>query len=952
MPSLESLDAAMLSADRSIIALPHLGGGQIAATGRQLFRQAGTDAAVYQLRQAGGHVLALRVPYTDTLNPTVADAWHRIGSDPSLAALRHGKAAILVPSTRFIPDALTVPGPDSRLKRYPLMAMDWVMAPTLLTTVIRAAAANDGAYIGELAAAWATTVERLLSASFAHGDLTGDNILVRPGIALTLIDYDTADWPGHMARPLSRAASAYTHPRANASVGARARDPFTSLLIYTSLRVLAEHPQLRASHGDDGTRPNGALLFSPTDLLNPTASELIGQVRRITRDSATLTALNLLIESCAAAPEAVPTLPELLRPRAGVSTGERPATARPALPARPAAATPPSMPGASTTTERPRTSNSWAGVAAPHPTSPAAPTRGAGSRPAPPVRERPAVPHLPIDGPLTAPPDSSSRDLAPTSTRSSAPATASRAPASVRPGAPDRARTAPSQDLVRSADREQLKRLIERGDAAAILAHWREHRLADDDTAVAQFGDRVRTLERGAAIGEAQRAAQNNDTVQFLRLWHRHDLASFPPAKRLQPIAEVARRRAEAADRVRSAIATRDVGTVARYWPSLKGDSLVGDLSIPAANALQVHFGDQIGSALAHGDDDALIEAVETGEKQGVIVPLQTRRAVRAAQTRATTRSILDEAIRAHDQEALADLLISGRLAEIGDLPPEINRRALQALAWPLLMAAIDADRDDAILGAYDAALFDVQGSATDILSTRERARVNLATRRLAWLADVRGALRERDTRALGRAFADVPDGAMTRLSAVERRRIERLASREEAASTLAAAIGSGDDVAIVSALTQVASIGGSLPNELDWAAVRGVVDRITLAEAIREAMAQDPPDAARLARLLPVARAAAEAEPDRTDIDFAELEREVLRAAHMNRMRTAIVGDDDDEIATAATPDLFGAIDRLPTEQKERVERALAIRARSTGNAPKDRFIPTIYGSETSSSK
>ncbi len=952
MPTLESLDAAMRSADRSIIALPQIGGGQIATSGSQVFRQVGTDAAVYQLRQANGRVLALRLPYTDTLNPTIADAWHRIGSDPALAPLRDGKGAVLVPDARFIPDALTVPGPDSRLKRYPLMAMSWIMAPTLLTTVIRAAAASDGAYIGQLATAWAATVERLAAASFAHGDLTGDNILVRPGIDLALVDYDTAEWPGHTARPLTRVASAYTHPRANASVGARARDPFAALLIYVSLRVLAERPGLRTSHGDDGTRPNGALIFSPTDLLNPGASELIGQVRQITTDPATQAALSLLIDACGASPDAVPSLTELLRPRRSASQTQPPATARPAPPARPVAPAPAPEPVA--TPEPPRTGNSWAGVAAPQPPA----TTAAGpptTRPTPPVRERPAVPHLPIDPQPAAPRAGATSPVLPVAppVRSAAPpASPQRAASADRRPAPDRVRTAPSQELVRSADREQLKRLVERGDTTAILDHWRDHRLAEDETAVAQYGDRIRTLEREAAIGEAQRAAQNNDTVQFLRLWHRHDLASFPPAKRLQPIAEVARRRAEAADRVRSAIATRDVGTVARYWPSLKGDSLVGDLSIPAADALQVFFGDQIGSALAHGDDDALIEAVANGEQQGVIVPLQTRRAVRAAQTRATTRTQLDDATRTHDQEALADLLLSGRLAELGDIPPEVNRRALRALAWPHLMAAIDADRDDAILGAYDAALFDSRDGATDILSTRERARVNLATRRLAWLTDVRGALRERDTRALGRAFADVPDGALTRLSAVERRRIERLASREEAASSLAAAIGSGDDVAIVSALTQVASIGGSLPDELDWAAVRGVVDRITLAEAIREAMAQDPPDAARLARLLPVARAAAEAEPDRTDIDFAELEREVLRAAHMNRLRTAIVTDDDDEIATAATPDPFGAIDRLPAEQKERVERALAARAKSTGNAPKDRFIPTIYGSESTPSK
>ncbi len=934
MPTLESLDAAMLAPDRWVIALPRLGGGQIAATGRQLFRLAGTDAAVYQLRQANGRALALRVPYTDTLNPTIADAWRRIGSDPALAPLRDGKSAVLVRDTQLVLDALTVPGPDSRLKRYPLMAMSWVMAPTLLTTVIRAAAASDGAYIGQLALAWASTADRLQGASFAHGDLTGDNILVRPGIDLALVDYDTAEWPGHVAGPLTRAASAYTHPRANASVGARARDPFVALLIYASLRVLAEHPELRGNHGDDGTKPNGALLFSPWDLQNPGSSELMGQVRQLTRDPATQSVLTRLIEACAAAPEDVPALGEILRPNSGA------ATARPTPPARPEVSptetAPPAEPGGS----------SWAGIARNAPSATPVPP----ARPAPPSRDRPTESQAPVATPARATPAPARQS--PPQASPPAPAIDERPARAPAPQLPTRPRTAPSQELVRSADREQLKRLIGRGDAVAIIAHWREHRLADDETAVRQYGEQIRTLEREAAIGDAQRAAQNNDTVQFLRLWHRHHLGSFPPAKRLQPIAEVARRRSEAADRVRSAIATRDVGTVARYWPSLKGDSLVGDLSIPAADALQVHFGAQIGSALTHGDDDALIEAVRVGEAQGVIVPLQTRRAVRAAQTRATTRTQLDDAIRQHDQEALADLLISGRLAEIGDIPPEINRRALQALAWPHLMAAIDADRDDAILGAYDAALFDLRGPGTDILSTRERARVNLAARRLAWLVDVREALRERDTRALGRAFADVPDGALTRLSAVERRRIERLASREEAASTLAAAIGSGDDVAIVSALTQVASIGGSLPDELDWASVRGVVDRVTLAEAIRDAMAQDPPDAARLARLLPVARAAAEAEPDRTDIDFAELEREVLRAAHVNRMRTAIVTDDDDVIATAATPDPFGAIDRLPAEQKERVERALAIRAKATGNAPKDRFIPTIYGSETANSK
>ena len=585
MPTLESLDAAMLVADRSVAALPRLGGGQIAATGRQLFRTAGTDAAVYQLRQANGRALALRVPYTDTLNPTIVDAWRRIGTDPALAPLRQGKGALLIPDTQFVPDAMSVPGPDSRLKRYPLMAMTWVMAPTLLTTVVRAAAASDGAYIGQLAAAWATTVERLRAVSFAHGDLTGDNILVRPGIEIALVDYDTAEWSSHAAGPQTRATPGYAHPRADAGVSATARDPFTSLLIYASLRVLAEHPELRASHGGDPAKPNSALLFSAWDLRNPGNSELVGQVRQLTREPQTRWLLDQLIAACAAAPGDIPALPDLLRPRSA-APGIAATPARPAPPVRPVA-TPPPAPG---NTTRPST---WAGIATPTPPPPArtvtpSPEAAVPARPVPPARQRPSEPDRVETPTPTTNPGSLARG-------GSQPPNGPLAPTRRTPAPVDRVRSTPSQDLIRSADREQLKRLLARGDAAAVLAHWREHRLADDETARAQYGDRIRELEREAAVGEAQRAAQRNDTVQFLRLWHQHDLASSPSAKRLQPIADVARRRSDAADRVRRALASRDVATVARYWPSLKGDSLVGDLSIQARGGLHVLIGDQIG---------------------------------------------------------------------------------------------------------------------------------------------------------------------------------------------------------------------------------------------------------------------------------------------------------------------------------------------------------------------
>jgi hypothetical protein len=62
-------------------------------------------------------------------------------------------------------------------------------------------------------------------------------------------------------------------------------------------------------------------------------------------------------------------------------------------------------------------------------------------------------------------------------------------------------------------------------------------------------------------------------------------------------------------------------------------------------------------------------------------------------------------------------------------------------------------------------------------------------------------------------------------------------------------------------------------------------------------------------------------------DIDFAALERDVLRAAHLARLRDALSRGDDAAIAAAARPDPFGALERLSEDQRARVERALATR-------------------------
>ena len=148
-----------------------------------------------------------------------------------------------------------------------------------------------------------------------------------------------------------------------------------------------------------------------------------------------------------------------------------------------------------------------------------------------------------------------------------------------------------------------------------------------------------------------------------------------------------------------------------------------------------------------------------------------------------------------------------------------------------------------------------------------------------------------------------------TQLTDVERRRIERASTREAAVSRLERALREGPDREVVAALAEFESAGAPFPDVLDWTAVRGVVDRISLAEALRAAASADPPDTAQLARLLPAARAALGDRGMPGEPDWAALEQSVMRAAHLARLREAIADEDEARIAFAAVPDPFGAL-------------------------------------------
>jgi hypothetical protein len=246
----------------------------------------------------------------------------------------------------------------------------------------------------------------------------------------------------------------------------------------------------------------------------------------------------------------------------------------------------------------------------------------------------------------------------------------------------------------------------------------------------------------------------------------------------------------------------------------------------------------------------------------------------------------------------------------------------MRALATPHLQRAVSTGEDLAIYNAYEADVFGgIAGVPEEIAE-----RVTTAVHRVRWLKTVRTALKVRDVLSLRTAMNAIPNEANDRLSATETGRIQRLLRQDGALESLSEAIAQRDDNAIIDALNEVELSGAKLPQDLNWDAIRGVIDRLSLIATIRRTVAMDDVDYRRLARLLAQARDEMSGDVPYLgmNLDFVQLEQEVWRAAHRSRVREALKSNDDKTIVGAALPDLYGAISTLEPEERMRVQRAI----------------------------
>jgi hypothetical protein len=286
-------------------------------------------------------------------------------------------------------------------------------------------------------------------------------------------------------------------------------------------------------------------------------------------------------------------------------------------------------------------------------------------------------------------------------------------------------------------------------------------------------------------------------------------------------------------------------------------------------------------------------------------------------------RARLIQALESDDRQQLADMAVSGELDELRGISRSAERAVRLAIKWQQLQKAIDLDSDELILTSS----LDDLLSEPGYLSQEDKDRVSLAQGRRRWLLSVRKALTERDALGLAELFASKPPEAESLLSSSERRRASRLIAQRRASLRLREAITSGDDRKLVDAMNDMESTGALLPPDLDWSNIQSVADRLSIVASIRRAANANPPDYSRLGRLLPAAREAfGVAKPYLGHgLDFAGLELDVRRAAHRERLREALRSGDFNAILTAASPDPYGVIATLSSDEQERVAAVLA---------------------------
>lgn len=170
----------------------------------------------------------------------------------------------------YVEEGITVMG-----KVYPTTRMRWIEGDTIKDYICKNKLSKD--LLVNLAENFLNMVHALHGQSLAHGDLQHGNILVDEDHQLFLVDYDSFYCPQLKGEEDTvTGLPDYQHParRTNKSVSEKL-DYFSELIIYLSIRAIAEDPSLIDKYQvADADR----LLFSKDDFIDLRHSEIYNDI--------------------------------------------------------------------------------------------------------------------------------------------------------------------------------------------------------------------------------------------------------------------------------------------------------------------------------------------------------------------------------------------------------------------------------------------------------------------------------------------------------------------------------------------------------------------------------------------------------------------------------------------------------------------------------------------------
>ncbi len=175
---------------------------------------------------------------------------------------------------------------------FPVLKMEWIDGVTMNQYI--SDHLDDSRAIRSLGNKIVDAVGKLQAMGIAHGDLSGDNIIIDNKGNIRFVDYDgmfIPDFTGQKATELGHAD--FQHPGRNADTYSERLDSFSALVIQLSLQSIGLKPDLwKKFNGND---PDCLILRKP-DFLRPKESEVIEAIGKI-RSKHTRKLLDLMLQA-------------------------------------------------------------------------------------------------------------------------------------------------------------------------------------------------------------------------------------------------------------------------------------------------------------------------------------------------------------------------------------------------------------------------------------------------------------------------------------------------------------------------------------------------------------------------------------------------------------------------------------------------------------------------------